>query len=205
MKGLGEREEALRAAEQRRAEYDKARSMKPREYARLQAEQMVEDERVGAGGERDLGLEERLAEELRELERELDRETVEIPLEMDSGFRSSVRTEMVDRRAEAAWKGADSAVKDAQAELRTFVKENLSRIAVELAPRAAEIQEQATALLRECRRVAVEEQKLTGLFPRLFTLANREALIATCPPSSFEWLRDAPRVAYLPLPEAFVR
>jgi hypothetical protein len=194
-------EEALRAAEARRAEFDAARPVKRRQVESLKAQQLAEDERVGAGGERDAKLETRLAKEIRDLEKDMDRVSVEYPW---PGGKVEIRMELVDPRAEAAWRGADQAVQEAERALRAFVSRYLNAIVAELVPRALEIQEEGTGVLQAAGRVVSAEQAFVGQLARLLRLADREALLGTMPPSPFNWIREAPRASTIPLPEVFL-
>jgi hypothetical protein len=200
MKELGRLEVAVRAAEERRAQYASKRTDRVQEATRKKMEIAAEAERVGAGGEPDKKLEQRLLRELRELESGLAVRAENYPL---PGGVPDVRAELYDEAAEAAWRGADEAVRKAQTDLEAFAAENLSRLAVELGPQAADIKTRADAWLREGNRLAGEDQAMAGLFVRLLVLAGREELNGTLPPSVFEVLRDAPREATPPMPECF--
>ncbi len=147
-------------------------------------------------------LEKKLVAELRELERDMTPQSVNYP---GPGGVPNIRTELVDERAEAAFVGADEAVKQREQDLRDFARAHTEKVAVEVAPRAAELRRNVTAWLRQGYQLAQEEQKIAGLMARLLMLSDREALIATLPQSPFQWMRDAPQEGVMPLPEAFWR
>jgi hypothetical protein len=209
MQRMGQLEQALRDAEATRTEYANKRDDKPKEVSRKKAEKAAEAERVGAGGDPDPKLEQKLLRELRELESGLDARNVSYPQAAAGGGPAvpDFRTELYDPDAEAAWRGADDAVKECENDLRQFAAENMARVAAELEPKALEIQRRVTTLLRDARQLRQEESGLQGVFVRLFTLSGREALIGTSPPSPLDFLdaADVPREVRMPMPECFTR
>jgi hypothetical protein len=144
--------------------------------------------------------EEELVEELRQAEGGV---TVRASLKPYGGGMSAVELEPVDERADALWEGAKVALTEREAELRTFVRENLPGIAAARAPAARAVQGRATAVLEAARRGAGEWERERTFWAQTLVAGGLEPQLQTLPDNPFRWAMDAPREGGLPMPESF--
>ncbi len=108
----------------------------------------------------------------------------------------------VDEPAEARYSGAVEVLAEREHDLRQFVADNLTALAVERAPEAGAIRDRVAAAMVEARAAADSYERAKNGFVELLKLADRPQLIAEIPANPLRAVFDFEE-AVVPLPESF--